>query len=434
MKTKLNRLLILSFACLAVVSLVSLEIVAFHQYNAELNSRKWVNHTYVVIETIETLGREFRKFAQSPRSADVREISESLQIPLMRLISQTSDNHAQQTTLLDLKERLKTPLSSSEYIANVWAMVADVKDRELVLLKARREDDEVNASKSYKWITLSTLATGALLMSLFTLAAFDYRFRRRVEADLASTLSTMIKANAELTTLNKQKNEMLKNTVHDLKNPLGSIAGFAELIGEESTENQSVLDMVAVVKRISQQTLDLVGGILEDSALRNGERLFRHEQFNVVACVTEAVSMLRANAKSKSQVIVFTREISVAMMQGDQAKLRDAFLNTIGNALKFSPPSSSIYVGCQSQPQSLRIIVEDEGPGISVLDREKLFRPGQRLSAQPTGHESSTGLGLSIVKEIVERHMGHIFYEAREAGGAQKGARFIIELPVTSVS
>jgi signal transduction histidine kinase len=100
--------------------------------------------------------------------------------------------------------------------------------------------------------------------------------------------------------------------------------------------------------------------------------------------------------------------------------------NIISNAVKYSPHGKNVYVRMKASNEEIRIEVQDEGPGISADDMKKLFGKFARLSARPTGGEHSTGLGLSIVKKMVEAMNGKVWCES-EVG---KGATFIVDLPI----
>jgi signal transduction histidine kinase len=101
--------------------------------------------------------------------------------------------------------------------------------------------------------------------------------------------------------------------------------------------------------------------------------------------------------------------------------------NLVSNAVKYSPPGKNIFVRLKKQPSVARMEVQDEGPGLSAEDQKKLFGKFARLSAKPTGGEHSTGLGLSIVKKMVEAMNGKVWCES-ELG---RGATFIVEFPAT---
>ena len=119
-------------------------------------------------------------------------------------------------------------------------------------------------------------------------------------------------------------------------------------------------------------------------------------------------------------------DVKPSVVVGDEERLWQVVDNLISNAIKYSPLGSTIIVRCHRNTSVARLSVQDFGPGLTDEDKAKLFGHFQRLSAQPTAGENSSGVGLSIVKKIVELHKGRIWVES-EYG---KGATFIVELPV----
>lgn len=116
---------------------------------------------------------------------------------------------------------------------------------------------------------------------------------------------------------------------------------------------------------------------------------------------------------------------TAATANADPNVLTQVLENLVSNAVKYSPPDRSIFVRLKQLPGTVRFEVQDEGPGLSAEDQQKLFGKFARLTAKPTGDETSTGLGLSIVKRMVEAMNGEVWCES-EAG---QGATFIVELP-----
>jgi signal transduction histidine kinase len=114
------------------------------------------------------------------------------------------------------------------------------------------------------------------------------------------------------------------------------------------------------------------------------------------------------------------------VVEGDESWLQQVIENLLGNAIKYSPHLRSIWLDVGKVPGKVRIKVRDEGPGLTDEDKTRLFGRFQRLSARPTGGESSTGLGLSIVRRLVEGHGGRVWAESEGRG---RGATFFAELP-----
>jgi len=140
--------------------------------------------------------------------------------------------------------------------------------------------------------------------------------------------------------------------------------------------------------------------------------------------VTSVVKNYRTLAEKKKIEILFEQG-GPALIKADKLYLGRAIENLLSNAIKFSPENKKVFVSLGSSPQSIEFSVKDEGPGISKEDQLKLFQRFQQLTAQPTGGESSSGLGLFIVKTIVDKIGGEVLCES-EIGS---GAKFILRLP-----
>jgi signal transduction histidine kinase len=139
------------------------------------------------------------------------------------------------------------------------------------------------------------------------------------------------------------------------------------------------------------------------------------------------VETQRPHATIKQQTIHLESEASSVVVLVDPSLAVQVLENLISNAVKYSPPGKSIFVRLKKHAQGVRVEVQDEGPGLSAEDQKKLFGKFARLSAKPTGGEHSTGLGLSIVKKMVEAMKGKVWCES-ELG---RGATFIVEFPAT---
>jgi signal transduction histidine kinase len=134
----------------------------------------------------------------------------------------------------------------------------------------------------------------------------------------------------------------------------------------------------------------------------------------------------RKLAAAKDQALVVKAETGLRI-KADTERLREAVDNLVSNAVKYSPIGGRIEISAGREGGEAVVRVTDEGPGLSPEDTDRLFGRFQRLSAKPTGGESSTGLGLSIAKRIIDLHKGRIFVESRSGKG---GATFAIALPL----
>ncbi len=234
------------------------------------------------------------------------------------------------------------------------------------------------------------------------------------------------KINQELQEANRLKNEFLSIAAHDLKNPLQSILGFADITQESHTTLEEAKAYAQIISRSASHMVNLVKSLLETAAISSNALTFELTEANLNDLLKKVIDDFQPTLQAKSQNISF-HAMPNALALIDIEKMRDVFSNLISNAIKYSPASTSITV--QIAPSAhgrLVVSVKDEGQGLSEKDKEKLFSAFQRLSSRPTGGESSTGLGLWIAKEFVEKHNGKIWAESEGKG---KGTTFFVELP-----
>jgi signal transduction histidine kinase len=236
-------------------------------------------------------------------------------------------------------------------------------------------------------------------------------------------LETSEKTNRLLEEATQQKSHMLSVASHDLKNPLQSIIGFSEILQDE-LENPEMKNMAGIIISSSRDMLKQINEILDAAAIESKNLKLNLKKVSVNEVVKEIIKNNNFRARQKKQIL----EISLMdnnYVIADDHWLKIALDNVVNNAIKYSPTEKHILVSTQRVNGNVLIRIKDEGQGLTNEDLEKMFRRYQRLSAKPTGGESSTGLGLSIVKDIIDLHNGKIWAVKNPADGAE----FIIQLP-----
>jgi len=235
--------------------------------------------------------------------------------------------------------------------------------------------------------------------------------------------------------VSRMKSELLGIVAHDLKNPLQSILGFALLIREKLEPNSDVYLMMQTILNAAERIMRSIDGLLKTAALEEGKIELNKTLYDMSRLVEEVVSCNQTQAQNKHQMLSFQGEPN-CMVLIDTDKMREVIDNLISNAIKYSPEGKTITVRVQhskdddaEDTSSVLVSVRDEGQGLTEDDMKKLFGKFQRLSARPTAGESSTGLGLSIVKQLVELHGGKVWAESE---GKNKGSIFRIKLPSAS--
>jgi signal transduction histidine kinase/CheY-like chemotaxis protein len=226
------------------------------------------------------------------------------------------------------------------------------------------------------------------------------------------------------------KNEILGTVAHDLKNPLGVILGrtemLTELIGAGSSK-ESVTAQVEHIRDATKRLTSMVDHLISDAMADAFDITIRREPVDIAGLVSEVADANHPLATNKQQTIMVSAlPNSVAMCDAD--RMREAIDNLISNAIKYSPIGGKISVVVSHEKNKTTIRIADEGAGLSPEDLGRLFGRFQRLSAKPTAGESSTGLGLSIVKRIIDMHGGQV---TADSGGPGQGSTFTVILPAT---
>ena len=271
----------------------------------------------------------------------------------------------------------------------------------------------------------------AALAGLFlALLAFRLRFRRlqrrgrELERVVRERTKELSRVNEELLQANRVQEELQRIAVHDLKNPLQAIMGAADLIKRQNRELQGGVMLAEKISLSSKRMLGLINQMLELSRCERGDIRLELQTVDIGELIELAGAGFSEQMQQKGQVLDLALEPRCLVL-GDLEWLKEIFDNLISNAVKFSPLQTVIAISARCREKTVLVAVRDQGPGLTAWDKAKLFGKFQRLSAKPTGGESSTGLGLSIVEQLVRKHGGRIWAE----GEPGQGSTFYVELP-----
>jgi signal transduction histidine kinase len=262
----------------------------------------------------------------------------------------------------------------------------------------------------------------------------------QLEDRVAQRTRALMQANRRLSSqwlrlqrANGFKNEILGTVAHDLKNPLGVILGRTEMLTELISAGSSRDSITAQVEHIRDATKRLtlmVDHLISDAMADAFDITIRREPVDIAGLVGEVADANQPLATNKQQTITLSAPPNFVTMC-DADRMREAIDNLVSNAIKYSPIGGKIAVAVSREHTNTIIRITDEGAGLSPEDLGRLFGRFQRLSAKPTAGESSTGLGLSIVKRIIDMHGGQV--TAKSAGPGQ-GSTFTVILPATEIS
>ena len=257
------------------------------------------------------------------------------------------------------------------------------------------------------WNSLvSTAGYLGLIVFMFILGAVFETGRERAFAKMAAALTELATSNERLLHLNKEKNEFLGIAAHDLKNPLTAIIGSAELL-PMAKDQARVAQCARMIVSAGTRMRDLITNLLDANAIEEGRFTSKVERLDLQELVEESVEHNRP-ASTRKEINIQVCASGGLWAKADRGATLQILDNLISNALKYSPPKTTVHIHTLPEADSVVVGVKDEGPGISEEDQKKLFQKFTRLSARPTGGESSTGLGLSIVKRLAEAMSGAV--------------------------
>ena len=232
----------------------------------------------------------------------------------------------------------------------------------------------------------------------------------------------------------RAKGELLAIASHDLKNPLSSIAGLAQIMLDmkmaEPNASEQDIEFLKSIQEASSHMFDVVKGILENEGLEQQGLKLTDACIDLSVLISD-LAQFAAPSATRKHIQLNAVVAPDIRFTGNKTRLREAFDNYISNAIKYSPPGKAVTVSLFVTADNawIEFGVRDEGPGLTDDDKSKLFGKFKKLSARPTGGESSTGLGLSIVKAIVELHGGHVGCDSQLGHGAYFWARLPARAP-----
>jgi signal transduction histidine kinase len=291
------------------------------------------------------------------------------------------------------------------------------KDQENAILKAEEQRNEATI-KFQQVINFGAIFVIALVLFFSYFLWQSTRARKRVNRKLSNQ-------NQQLVALNDEKDALMSVVAHDLKTPLSNIKSILSVLPELGTLTPKQLEFTGLINASSLQGLNLIDELLDAHELES-QRKPTITQFEIGELLNERVSYFQSVAQTKGITVSLDVKENAAIST-DKIWLGRVVDNLISNAIKFSSSNKTVNISAGINGKEVWINIKDEGPGFSEEDKAKVFQKFKKLSAKPTGGETSNGLGLSIVKTLVDRLKGKI--DLLSAKG--EGSEFIIRLPQT---
>ncbi len=239
----------------------------------------------------------------------------------------------------------------------------------------------------------------------------------------------VIKAKETAEKANRAKSEFLSSMSHELRTPLNAILGFAQLIGMDKTLSEDQHTNLTEIRKAGEHLLQLVGDVLDLAKIESGKVSLNIESVAPVELLDETLALLKTHAEAKSvQLCLQTNELAGRTVEADRMRLKQVFLNLVGNAIKYNRDQGRVIVNCELIDQyNFRVSVEDDGRGIPKERQAEVFQPFNRLGAE-MGNIEGSGVGLVITKQLVTHMGGRIDFTSEE----DVGSRFWVDLPIRS--
>jgi hypothetical protein len=258
----------------------------------------------------------------------------------------------------------------------------------------------------------------------------DITDRKKAESDRTRLLESERAARGQLERVSQIKDEFLATLSHELRTPLNAILGWSQLIKRGALDQGRLNQGLEVIEKNARVQAQIIGDLLDMSRIVSGKVRLETARIDIASIVDAAVETISPTAQLKGVRIEKHLSPLLGTLRGDPNRLQQVFWNLLSNAVRFSTPGGRVIVCGAASTEGVEISVRDFGEGIKpefvphVFDR---FRQGD---ASTTRKHGGLGLGLSIVKQLVELHGGEV---SASSEGPGKGATFTVKLPRTGI-
>jgi len=247
-----------------------------------------------------------------------------------------------------------------------------------------------------------------------------WRSQQELEMKVEERTRQLTMALKEVQELSKRKNDFISSVSHELRTPLTSIKGYAAILlaGKLGSVPDEIKERLGKINRHSDELVHMVNDLLDISRIESGKVDMKMENLELTPIVEKVADLLSEQLKTKN--IAFSSQIpgDCQKILADRRQIERVFINLLGNALKFTPQNGKISVSAQQVNKTIQVDIADSGFGIPEDDQENIFKEFYRVDNTINQEVKGTGLGLTLVKHIIEAHQGKIWVKSKLGKGS----------------
>lgn len=221
----------------------------------------------------------------------------------------------------------------------------------------------------------------------------------------------------EIKEMERIKDEMISAVSHEMRTPLTAMLGFSEFLLDNDVEAEKRREIIETIHKETERLNDLIGNFLDMQRLKDGTVYITESALPVEDLLKQSAKLFTFN--KEMQRIIIECEPGLPQIIGDREKLHQVMINLLSNACKYSPPGTIVTIGAKAGEGTIVFYVQDEGIGIPAEMREKVFEKFYRIDNSDRRMAGGTGLGLALVKDIIEAHGGRVWIESNDPVGSK---------------
>jgi len=278
----------------------------------------------------------------------------------------------------------------------------------------------------FEKIEASTARSEAARLHVVELSRYVSELQRSEEAR-GQLLERAQRARAEAEAANRIKDEFLATLSHELRTPLTSLLGWSSVLRDATSEPELLLEGIEAIDRNARVQAQLIDDLLDVSRIVSGKLHLDVRPLNIAAVTRAAIDVVRPAADAKGILLEFLAEPGLGSISADSARLHQVVWNLLANAVKFTPEGGKITIHVNQDGSHARVTVRDTGKGIHPEFLPRVFDRFRQADSSTTRTFGGLGLGLAIVRHLVELHGGTV---SAESEGLDKGATFSVTFPL----